>query len=139
MLFQFYSILLLFMSNVNFCVSNNTSDIMEISDFIVILLCMVKYLVSGSKPEAAFQILCSFFCRQHGFDTEPRGCCYVFPGQRFDRVSLSTSDTPSNMGSAGCFRATCTLACSCCKALLFVSLTVRLATFCATYKWMCVC
>ena len=44
------------MSSVNFCVSNNTSDKMEISDFIVILLCMVKYLVSGSKPEAAFQM-----------------------------------------------------------------------------------
>lgn len=56
MLFQFYSIVLLFMSNVNLCVSNNTSDIMEISDFIVILLCMLKYLVSGSKPGAAFQM-----------------------------------------------------------------------------------
>ena len=53
---QFYSIILLFMSSVNFCVSNNTSDIMETSDFIVILLCMLKYLVSGSKPEAAFQM-----------------------------------------------------------------------------------
>lgn len=44
------------MSNVNLCGSNNTSDIMEISDFIVIVPCMVKYLVSGSKPGAAFQM-----------------------------------------------------------------------------------
>ena len=44
------------MSNVNLCGSNNTSDIMEVSDFIVIVPCMVKYLVSGSKPGAAFQM-----------------------------------------------------------------------------------
>lgn len=44
------------MSSVNFCGSNSTSDIMGSSDCIVILLSMVKYLVSGGKPGAAFQM-----------------------------------------------------------------------------------
>lgn len=56
MLLQFYSMILLFMSNANFCGSNPTSDIVGSSDCIVISLSMVKYLASGSKPGAAFQM-----------------------------------------------------------------------------------